>query len=319
MAGALGMVVRALAAGAPGRPPRMPSAGVSIRLPVAGFAAVLALGLAGCGGGEGLDGAFGAQDTGVATPTVSGSSAGIINSANTGALTVGTGPDALNYDCPVLTVRSGASSWQVTQGGGLRYQGTIGRLARECSIVNGQMLVKVGIEGRVLLGEKGTPGQVKVPIRIAVVNEGPNPKTVTTKFFAVAVDVPADPGHAAFTTVEDQIVFPLLKPGEMERYVIYVGFDPQGTETRERPARPAPSASRPRPAPAATSAAPAAPSSGASAPAASTSKPASSSSSNGSVPDVFGPPPSGGGLSSSPSSGGFEAPPSTSTFSAPPR
>ncbi|MFG1362418.1 hypothetical protein [Xanthobacter versatilis] len=272
--------------------------------------ALLAMALAGCAGGEGLDGAFGAQDTGVAR--TGGTSAGVVNSATTGALVVGTGPDAVTYDCPPVTVRTGAGSWQVTAGGGLRYQGTLGRLARECSISGGTMMVRVGIEGRILMGEKGTPGQVKVPIRIAVVQEGPSPKNITTKFFNVAVDVPADPGHAAFTVVEEQIAFPLLKPAEMERHVIYVGFDPQGTEAKER--KPAPAAKpKPRPKPAAdTSEAPAAKK-----PAA-TQKPASS----GGAPqgDVFGPPPgSSGTLTPAPSTGGFEAPPSTSTFSPPPR
>lgn len=282
--------------------------------------------LAGCAGGEGLDGSFGAQDTGVAggtaiaTPVAGGTSAGVVNSANSGSLVVGAGPDQLSYDCPMLTVRTGAGSWQVTTGGGLRYQATIGRLARECTIANGMMMVKVGIEGRVLMGEKGSPGQVKVPVRIAVVNEGPSPKTVTTKFFAIAVDVPADPGHAPFTVVEDQIAFPLLKPNEMERYIIYVGFDPQGTpEVRERPK---PSASRPKPKPAPAAAQPAPAPAAASAPPPASSS-SSSSSSSGSK-DVFGPPPSSGGTSGGsfappPSSGGFAPPPSTNTFAPPPK
>ncbi|MET3355023.1 UNVERIFIED_ORG: hypothetical protein ABID33_002941 [Xanthobacter viscosus] len=277
------------------------------RLPQLALPALLAMALAGCAGGEGLDGAFGAQDTGVARTGTS--SAGVVNSATTDALVVGTGPEALTYDCPPVTVRTGAGSWQVTAGGGLRYQGTLGRLARECSISGGTMMVRVGIEGRVLMGEKGTSGQVKVPIRIAVVQEGPSPKTITTKFFNVAVDVPADPGHAAFTVVEEQIAFPLLKPGEMERHVIYVGFDPQGSEVKER--KPAPGAKpKPRPKPAAdTSEAPAA-------------TPAKKPAATSGAPqgDVFGPPPgSSGTLTPAPSTGGFEAPPSTSTFSPPPR
>ncbi|MFG1346077.1 hypothetical protein V5F59_14375 [Xanthobacter autotrophicus DSM 431] len=232
------------------------------------LSAALALGLAGCASGENLDGAFGAQDTGVASRPGT-TSAGVVNSATTGALTVGAGPEAVTYDCPPVTVRTGAGSWQVTDkpGGTLRYQGTIGRLARECSISGGTMFVKVGIEGRVLTGEKGTPGAVKVPIRVAVVQEGPTPRTVTTKFFFVQVNVPADPGHAAFTAVEDQISFPLLKPAEMERFVIYVGFDPQGTESREKP-KPA---AKPKPRKPASS--------GGGAPA------------DSSTPEVFGPPP----------------------------
>lgn len=322
MAGAIRTVAQTRTAGMAGPAPDPSFLRSAPRRSLARFLlpGLMAAALAGCASGEGLDGAFGAQDTGVAggsrlsTPVAGGTSAGVVNSTTTGALIVGSGPDQLSYDCPTLTVRTGAASWQVSAGGGLRYQATIGRLARECSIANGMMLVKVGIEGRVLMGEKGAPGQVKVPIRIAVVNEGPSPKTITTKFFAVAVDVPADPGHAAFTVVEDQIAFPLLKPDEMERYVIYVGFDPQGTpEVHERP-KPAPA--RPKPKPPATASQPAPAPAAASAPA-----PASASSSSGSK-DVFGPPPSSsssGGFAPPPSSGGFAPPPSTSTFSPPPQ
>lgn len=215
---------------------------------------LVALALSGCGAGEGLDGSFGSADVGVATPA-GGTSAGVVNSVTTGALTVGSGADLQTYDCPVVTVRTGAATWQLTDkpSGALRLQGNIGRLARECSIAGGTMQVKVGLEGRLLLGEKGAPGQVKVPIRIAVVQEGPSPKTVAGKFFLVPVEIPRDQAQATFTVVEDQISFPLLKPAEMERYVIYVGFDPQGSETKERPKPSSSSSAKPRKPPAASS------------------------------------------------------------------
>lgn len=260
--------------------------------PAAALVAV-ALALAGCAAGEGLDGAFGAQDTGVAT----GSAAGVSSSA-TGSLVVGSGPTAVEYECPKVTVRSGAASWQVPdRAGGLRYQGNLGQLARECAINGSTMQVKVGVEGRVLLGDKGTPGQVKVPIRIAVVQEGPTPKVITTKFFAVPLDIPAQQNQAAFAVVEDQISFPLPSPGELERYILYVGYDPQG-ETKEKPARQSkpkpesrPVAAKPKPKPAATE----------------TGAPQG---------DVFGPPPSSSGASGSGSSGDqFAPPPSSNTFS----
>jgi len=244
----------------------------------------LAVAAAGCAGGDGLDSAL------------SGSAAGVTNTAS-GALVVGSGPNAVEYECPTVVVRSGASAWQVAdRDGSLRYQGSIGDLARECAIVNGNMTVKVGIEGRVLMGEKGTPGQLKVPVRIAVVHEGPNPKPITTKYFTVPLEIPQGQTQAAFTVVEDQIAFPLTKPGDIERYVIYVGYDPQGepggraTPARTSRPRPAAEADRPvrqarpapRPAPAAESDA---------APAATPAKPAAASKPAARPPDVFGPPP----------------------------
>ena len=55
----------------------------------------------------------------------------------------------------------------------LKYQGTFVRAARECAVVGGQMVMKVGVEGRIIVGPAGGPGQVDVPLRIAVVDEKP--------------------------------------------------------------------------------------------------------------------------------------------------
>mgnify|MGYP000953370734 CR=1 FL=1 len=70
----------------------------------AGAALVLCLALAGCASGESLDGVFGAQDTGVAT----GNTGGVNNTP--GRLAVGSGPNAVAYECPQLTVRTGAAA-----------------------------------------------------------------------------------------------------------------------------------------------------------------------------------------------------------------
>ncbi len=259
--------------------------------------AALAVMLAGCGGNS--QGLFGAPGTTVdpssGAQRISDQAVAGVGGPVTGVpqpLALGTGPDAIEYSCPMVDVRSGASAWQVpAPGGGLRYQGSISNMARECAIVEGTrtMTMKVGIEGRVLLGDKGTPGAVNVPIRIAVVQEGPTPKTIQSKFFNVPVNVPASEGQVTFSVVEDTISFPLASPGEIERYVVYVGFDPKGTPTQHpRPSRPRPAAPAASAAPAATTPAPA-PAAAAPAPAA----PAASSSGAASS-GTFGPPPSAG-------------------------
>ena len=55
----------------------------------------------------------------------------------------------------------------------LKYQVTIGTTARECRMgPNNTVLLKVGMQGRVILGpEGGSPGTVDVPLRFAVVRE----------------------------------------------------------------------------------------------------------------------------------------------------
>lgn len=264
----------------------------------------LALSLAGCAGFN-SQGTFGAPGT-----TVDGAAASAPVTASGTTVASGAG-DGTEVTCPPVTVRSGASTWQVpAAGGGLRAQGTFGTLARECKVTAGQMNIRVGIEGRVILGDKGTPGAFTVPIRVALVQEGPNPVTITSKFFVVPVQILPNESQAGFAVVEEGITFPLPKGDDLERYIVYVGFDSKGEAKPAAPARPR------TPRPAATSSAPSTPA--ASAPAASsssgTSRP-SGGASTGSAPasDTFGPPPTFSGSSS-----GGAVGPSPSTFGPPP-
>ncbi|MFG1426375.1 hypothetical protein [Roseixanthobacter glucoisosaccharinicivorans] len=245
----------------------------------------MAITLAGCAGNS--QGTFGAPGVNVDPAAAAG---GVGAAQTTNNMTVGTGPDAVEFECPRVDVRSGASTWQVpAPGGGLKYQGSLGQMARECNIANGVMNVKVGLDGRVLLGDKGTPGALNVPIRIAVVQEGPSPKTITTKFFVVPLNIPQGETQTTFTVVEDTISFPVTTPEAIGKYVIYVGFDPKGeTPARPRPARPRPAAPAADAAPAAT-AAPAAAKPAASKPAA-PAAPAADPNTFGPAP-TFGPPP----------------------------
>ena len=172
-------------------------------------------------------------------------------------------------ECPGVTIRSGASAWQLPSGGratDVRYQGSLGQLVRECAILGETMTMRVGIEGRLLVGPKGGPGSVKVPIRMALVAEGPQPKPLWSKFYNVDVSVPEGASQAVFSIVEDDLTFPMPANRDIGNYVVYVGFDPQGAAA-SRPApkakpkpKPAPQAAKPAPAPAAksTPAAPAA-------------------------------------------------------------
>ena len=75
-------------------------------------------------------------------------------------------------DCPGIDIRSGAATYSVgPQGTGdvtpttLRYQADIAKTARECSIAGGSMTIKVGVQGRLILGPTGGPGEIDVPMR----------------------------------------------------------------------------------------------------------------------------------------------------------
>jgi hypothetical protein len=144
-----------------------------------------------------------------------------------------------DIDCPTVTVRTGASTWQVSAGGSgptqVRYQGSLGQLARECAVLGETMTMRVGIEGRVLVGPKGGPGSVNVPLRIALVQEGPQPKPIWSKFYSIPVSVPQGASQAIFSHVEDDLTFPIPASKNLDNYVVYVGFDPKGAVPAPRP------------------------------------------------------------------------------------
>ena len=135
-------------------------------------------------------------------------------------------------DCPTIDIRPGASTYTVGPPGAdptattLRFQATIARTARECAVLAGSMILKVGVQGRVILGPAGGSGQIEVPIRLALVQEGVEPRTIWTKAYRVPVTIPPDQTNVQFVQVEEDISFPLPKPAELAAYLVYVGFDP---------------------------------------------------------------------------------------------
>ncbi len=148
-------------------------------------------------------------------------------------------PRSADIDCPTVTVRTGASAWQVMASGtganNVRYQGSLGQIARECTVIGATMTMRVGIEGRILVGPKGGPGNVNVPLRIALVQEGPQPKPIWSKFYSVPVSVPQGASQTVFSQVEDDLTFALPPGKNLDNYIVYVGFDPKGAVATARP------------------------------------------------------------------------------------
>jgi hypothetical protein len=148
----------------------------------------------------------------------------------------------MNFECPDVQVRQGASTLSSSANPAeptalnLRYQVSIGTTARECRLLPGNVLsIKVGMEGRVILGPEGTPGPVDVPVRFAVVNEGINPRPIVTKLDRISVVVPPNDTNVLFTHVAEGIEFPMPKrTAEIDSYVIYIGFDPLAVQEPEK-------------------------------------------------------------------------------------
>jgi hypothetical protein len=146
--------------------------------------------------------------------------------------------------CPPVTVRSGASTFKVAApgkeavGNDLRYQATISKIARECSVNAGQITARIGIQGRVIAGPAGAPPSVQVPVRVAVVQAGVGEKVIATKAYQTTVAMTEDASVPLVLVAED-LVYPVPPGASADNYVIYVGFDPQALkpEPKARPAR----------------------------------------------------------------------------------
>src|SRR5215831_2760724 len=159
----------------------------------------------------------------------------------------GAGVTPPDIDCPTVEIRQGAATY--SQSGpdngstalSLRYQANFLRGARECALRTGTVAMKVGVEGRLILGPAGAPGTISLPVRLAVVKEGVEPKTIWTKFYSVPVVVPPGESNVLFTHVEEDLSFPMPSAKDFDAYVIYVGFDPDSAaaEQKKRPTKPA--------------------------------------------------------------------------------
>lgn len=146
-------------------------------------------------------------------------------------------------DCPLMDIRQGASTLTIpppppdgtNEAMSLKYQGIFIRAARDCKVVSGQMVMRVGVEGRIIVGPAGGPGEVDVPLRLAVVNAAPgNERTVVTKLINIPVVLGPSDGSKSFTHVEQGLAFPVPRPAEIDNYVVYIGFDPIGAEQQEK-------------------------------------------------------------------------------------
>jgi hypothetical protein len=150
-------------------------------------------------------------------------------------------PAAPEIECPGVDIRQGAGTLNVATksaqatAGDLRYQLSFAQTARECLVQPGTLTMKVGVQGRVILGPAGGPGQVDIPLRYAVVREGPEPKTIVTRFKRVQVTVGPGDVNLPFTDIEDGLSFPMPSYAELEAYVLYVGFDALGEKPEKKP------------------------------------------------------------------------------------
>lgn len=142
------------------------------------------------------------------------------------------------YGCPAISIVDGTVSYRggdAATARGVTHQASIHDLARECRVEGTMMRVKVGIQGRLVLGENGKPGTYTIPVRIAVRGNG---QTIYSKLIPTTVTLAPGDSQSAFVVIDEGIVLPLTAEDPGEAYSILTGLDPQGArETRRKSGR----------------------------------------------------------------------------------
>jgi hypothetical protein len=149
---------------------------------------------------------------------------------------------AADIECPSVEYRQGAATFVVNTPGAdpsalsVRYQASFTQTARECVLRDNTLIIKVGVQGRIVVGPAGAPASITIPLRYALVREGLDSKTLWTKLFTVPVAIPQNQLNLPWLHIEEEMTVPRPSAEELEAYVIYVGFDPGG-ETAAKPNR----------------------------------------------------------------------------------
>ena len=135
--------------------------------------------------------------------------------------------------CPQMLIWAREKHLTVYEGGrtgdglAIIHQGEITKVARECEFGPGQVTIKYGFSGRVLMGPKGTPGVIQLPVS-AFITDG-NREKVQSEQLKVDVTMPPDSPIGYFSTVRT-LSLKIQEGTRPADYKLFVGFDKAAAE-----------------------------------------------------------------------------------------
>lgn len=193
----------------------------------------MALGLSACGGG-GVGGVFGGgAESATPVEQQTGMGATLRNMfLYSGPTVPPSQPPNFNQNqdevgCPGLDILENKAAYRggsaAQQASGVGFQASIANVARECIVDGRQLRVRVGVEGRMLLGPNGRPGTFSVPVRVVVKRRS---EVVAQRFTRLSVTIAANEMQSDFVHVEENIVVPISENDPADEYDLFVGLDP---------------------------------------------------------------------------------------------
>lgn len=182
--------------------------------------------------------AFGLVAKGLVAASLMGMLASCSSTGSKGGLDLGgltktsapAAPAVVQGDCPRIVLRDGTAYHDVYLPGAkalpngnkdqekLMYQASIADTTRQCRLVDQNMVITVQVAGRLVLGQAGGKGNVKLPIRVAV-SDGTN--TLYSELTNFETPLPANEPSSQFLFTKDNVTI----PAGVGLATIYVGFD----------------------------------------------------------------------------------------------
>jgi hypothetical protein len=196
----------------------------------------MTLGLGACGGGiPGLGGLGGSSTSSGTEASPSSQSAGstLRNFALYGGATQPPSQQPTDnerdFTCPSVTVAENGAAYRNTPAtaSSVNFQASLINTARECAFQGNQVSIRVGIEGRLLLGTNGKPGTYSVPVKIQVKRRN---DVVMQRFAQVSVTIPSNDTQAEFAHIEERITVPISETDPGDEYDVYVSLDSSGAK-----------------------------------------------------------------------------------------
>jgi hypothetical protein len=181
--------------------------------------------------------AFGLVSKGLATASLVGMLAACSSTGSKGGLDLGSltkspaaPPPVVQGDCPRIVLRDGTAYHDVYLPGAkalpdgskdqakLMYQASIANTTRQCRVTDQGMVITVQVAGRIVIGQAGAKGNVKLPIRVAVSDGATALYSELTSF---ETPLPVNEPSNQFLFTKDDVRI----PAGAGISTIYVGFD----------------------------------------------------------------------------------------------
>jgi hypothetical protein len=143
-------------------------------------------------------------------------------------------PDA---ECPQINVPIGASSYASYAGeaspGNVRFQARIAQFARECVLnSDNTVTIRIGVDGLVILGEKGAPGTYPAPLQILIKDR--DGQVVFSQASSRSVTIAPGQTQGTFRVIDDSAKVPISAHRPLRSYEIIIGFQTKGAAPTRR-------------------------------------------------------------------------------------